>query len=136
MICIIRCWFDSDRGHHPKPTVRSLIRAVLAFHEFRPQSLTFPPAVGHVMGSFAVLFPADDPTGADHGGASAGTMTAIASRINSWNPSYWLAFTWAPPLFAATVFGGIVVALVFLLRQNRKDLDILRKNWNGGRGRR
>ena len=28
---------------------------------------------------------------------------------------------------AATVFGGIVVALVFLLRQNRKDLDILKE---------
>lgn len=27
--------------------------------------------------------------------------------------------------FAATVLGGIVVALVLLLRQNRKDLDVL-----------
>jgi hypothetical protein len=27
--------------------------------------------------------------------------------------------------FAATVLGGIVLALVLLLRQNRKDLDVL-----------
>ncbi|QLQ26010.1 MAG: hypothetical protein HZT41_15175 [Dechloromonas sp.] len=60
----------------------------------------------------------------DHDGASADTLTASASRRNSWSLSCWLAFTRAlsPSL---QLSWGIVVALVLLLRQNRKDLDVL-----------